>query len=135
MVLALDGTLAGHGLAHDEDPPADGLRVDGRLDRGGRSVLARGADAPHTQVQSVGLLVEPGDAGRAMAKADEVLVLQRSVREHRAGEPWAGVQEVDGGVPGRELDLAGFDPDHLQGEVRTVRVDVPRIGVVVVGGL
>ena len=53
VVLALDGALAGQGLAHDrqpdqrgersEDPPPDGLRVDGPLDRGGRSVLGRGA--------------------------------------------------------------------------------------------
>ena len=77
MVLALDGALAGQGLAHDrqpdergergEDPPPDGLRVDGRLDRGGGSVLARGTDTAHAQVQSVGLLVELGDAGRTVA--------------------------------------------------------------------
>ena len=62
VVLALDGALAGQGLAHDrqpdqrgersEDPPPDGLWVDGPLDRGGRSVLGRGAGSAATaQVQ------------------------------------------------------------------------------------
>ncbi len=145
MVLALHIALAGQRLAHDrqpderrerrQDPPPDGLRVDGRLDRGGRSVLARGADTACPQVQSVGLFVEPGDAGRTVAKADVVLVLHRCVREHRTREPGAGIEEVGGGGPGRELDLAGLDPDHLQSEVRTVGDRELRVGVVVVGGL
>ncbi len=54
IVLALDGALAGQGLADDrqpdergergEDPPPDGLGMDGGLDRGGLPILARG---PH----------------------------------------------------------------------------------------
>ncbi len=145
MFLALDGALAGQSLANDrqpdergergEDPPPDGLRVDGRLDRRRGSVLARGADATHAQVQSVAVSDEGGDAGRTASKADQVFVLHSRVREHRALEPRAGIEEIDGGRPGRELDLACFDTDYPHREVRTARVGEPRIGVVVVGRL
>ena len=53
-------------------------------------------------------------------QADQVHIADRRPGQHRARERRRDVQVVRRSCPGRELEFGGFEPDHAEGDRRTV---------------
>jgi hypothetical protein len=125
--LGFDGGLPGQRLDdHDDphqrretgqDPPSDGLGADRVFDPGRFVVDIGDREAP----QRLRLSLELREAGRAVAKLDEVGVEDDRLRVQRPREGRGGVEVVAGAVAERKFDLGCFDPHHAQGDGRTGR--------------
>ena len=106
-----------------QDPPSDGLGADRGLDLGRFVVDIGDREAP----QRLRLSLELREAGRAMAKLDEVGVEDDRLRVQHPRQGRGGVEVVGGAAAGREFDLGCFDPHHAERDGRTGR---PYVGVV-----